>query len=71
MSHYLKIFSGILPPVALFGDKLFTRSFTNSLQNWLEGEFAGDLIVMFYVLNTGMELEADHNFINTVIDLIR
>ena len=59
-----------MPLAALFGDKLFTISFTNSLRNWLEVEFADNFIVMFYVLNTDAELKAVYNFINTVIDLI-
>ena len=64
-NHSFKIFSGTSPPAALFEDKLFTISFTNS------SEFAGNFIVTFYILNTWIEPKAVYNFINTVIDLIR
>ena len=45
--------------------------FYKLFRNWLEGEFAGNFIVTFYILDTGMEPKAVYNSINTVIDLIR
>ena len=34
-SHYFKVFSGISPPTALFEDKSFTMSLTNSSETGL------------------------------------
>ena len=39
--------------------------------NWYEGEFDGNFIVTFDILNNRMETNTAYNSINTVIDLIR
>ena len=51
--------------------KIIYNVFHKIFENWLEGEFAGNFIVTFDILNTGMEAKAVYNSINTVIDLIR
>ena len=38
--------------------------------NWFKGEFTGNFIVMFDILNTRMETKTVYNSINTAIDLI-
>ena len=47
--------------------KIFYKFF----RKWIEGEFAGNFMVTFCILNTVMEPKAVYNSINTVMDLIR
>ena len=46
------------------------NEFYKFFEIWLEGKLAGNFIVTFDILNTGMETKAVFTSINTVIDLI-
>ena len=50
--------------------QMIYNTFYKLFRTWFEGEFAGNFIVTFYILNTGMETKAVYNSINTILSVL-